>query len=766
MGQARTDWEEEMRKKQKDIHRAQKRKARREKLLGKRGGGSGAAAAFGGEDATPGGGKKEKKTPGSSGAASSAEEEEEEISDEDEIARREAEKEFELPPEMMPTLTFGEFVPLRVGRNLPPPRFGHSMCLAGTTSFVFGGRNNSRNDPVLGDFYCFDGAPLVWREIAYDGDSPGSRVSHSMIQLEHYLYVLGGGSGNRSFNDLHRLDLFTMHWELIHTQGEAPGSKPDALIGHSVEWVDPYLVVFAGGDGRRPSNDLHTLELRTATWRSIHCERLGQYGTQGAPPAPRVGHSSTLVGAEMVVIGGFSKGKYFHDVHALQVESLQWSQQVVSGTAPHGRVSHSATLYEGNIHLFGGSAGGVCFNDYFVLDPFAGSSASPSKGTPGGGATPGGGILKGGSSSSSKNKNALVAKADTRHGRSGLWTSPEVSGFAPEPRYSHTATVIGPMLFIVGGLAKKGKPIDDLHVLDLSAMIWSLPRVTLEGPAPRGRHTTASVGSVLFIFGGGAQGELYSDIWALDVDGLGMERLEQLAMKDVAKDASSKLAEKAIPMSFLAPQIGDGLGPDAEYPPHREYEDVEARDADANEVRSWLQHLGLAQHSYTFEAHEIDFEVLLQLQVTAPSSTPSILHSSPQALLTSPPLNLSSPHLSSPHFSSPHFSSPHLSSPHLSCPYPLHLSSPLLTSPLRTLSSPLRSMISSTCVSTTPCSASRSSPASRCCARAAPWRPSAVRRASASSGGATAWARRSTLEAIRPCWPSTARPISRWSSSL
>ena len=31
-----------------------------------------------------------------------------------------------------------------------------------------------------------------------------------------------------------------------------------------------------------------------------------------------------------------------------------------------------------------------------------------------------------------------------------------------------------------------------------------------------------------------AQGELYDDIWALDIDGRGMARLEELAMKDVA----------------------------------------------------------------------------------------------------------------------------------------------------------------------------------------------------------------------------------------
>ena len=61
-----------------------------------------------------------------------------------------------------------------------------------------------------------------------------------------------------------------------------------------------------------------------------------------------------------------------------------------------------------------------------------------------------------------------------------------------------------------------------------------------------------------------------------------------------------------------APHIGEGMGPGERE--EEEYEDVEARAADADEVRSWLQHLGLAEHAYTFEAHEIDLEVLLELQ--------------------------------------------------------------------------------------------------------------------------------------------------------
>ena len=183
MEKARTDWEEEQKRKQKEIHRANRRKARREKLRGRKNKGAEPKPA-------------DTEAGGTSGAASA--EEEDELSDEEAIAAREAEKvrstrthartqtngfqpsplaqpsfphfrslsptgpsrassslrrggvqEFELPPETMPTLTFGDWVPLRVGSHLPPPRFGHAMAMAGAVAYVFGGRNRSRR---------FDGA--------------------------------------------------------------------------------------------------------------------------------------------------------------------------------------------------------------------------------------------------------------------------------------------------------------------------------------------------------------------------------------------------------------------------------------------------------------------------------------------------------------------------------------------------------------------------------------------------------------------------------
>ena len=376
--------------------------------------------------------------------------EEEELSDEEAIAAREAEKEFELPPEMMPTITFGEFVPLRVGRNLPPPRFGHAMCLAGSTAYVFGGRNKSISAPVLHDFHKFDAAPLVWKEIAYDGDGPGTRVSHTMVQLEHYLYVLGGGSGNRAFNDLHRLDLFTMHWELIHTQGAVPAPSPARPHRPLGRVGRPLSRRLRGRRRRRPSNDLHTPS----------CARpRGVPSRRRAPPAPASVIRRRSSTRPCTSSAASPRASTFTtctcSTWKAAVEPADCERQgatAASHTRPRTTRGHPPLWRLGRRHvlqrllclLAGGSTARVA----------AAGGGSPGPRLPG---AAGGGILKGGALQGGKAA-AGGGQAGDSEGLVWCLAPAEVAGFAPEPRYSHSATAIGHLLFIVGGCRRRGSP--------------------------------------------------------------------------------------------------------------------------------------------------------------------------------------------------------------------------------------------------------------------------------------------------------------------
>ena len=84
----------------------------------------------------------------------------------------------------MRTLTLGEWVPLRLGTDPPEPRFGHCLTKHGTTLYMYGGRTMHG---ALDSFVQFEGTPLMWRSVPVDGDTPGSRVSHRTLLIDHYM---------------------------------------------------------------------------------------------------------------------------------------------------------------------------------------------------------------------------------------------------------------------------------------------------------------------------------------------------------------------------------------------------------------------------------------------------------------------------------------------------------------------------------------------------------------------------------------------------
>lgn len=252
-----------------------------------------------------------------------------------------------------------------------------------------------------------------------------------------------------------------------------------------------------------------------------------------------------------MVFGGFSKGKYFHDVHTLDVERLLWSQFIVTGAAPHGRVSHTATRVGEEVLIFGGSAGGACYNDVVVLSnqpaepgkrkkraeaegpssrgrrpssqpsKDAGSSA-PGSSAPGPSApaltytgpspppsppltppltpppsppsamvpyqAPSGELVpykadapsrlearrggearreQPGSSPPAHTAGSANRRRSNAEKRCGVWKYPEVAGTPPKPRFSHSASHVGNLLFVVGGLFRKGRASGEVHVLQL-----------------------------------------------------------------------------------------------------------------------------------------------------------------------------------------------------------------------------------------------------------------------------------------------------------
>ena len=102
---------------------------------------------------------------------------------------------------------------------------------------------------------------------------------------------------------------------------------------------------------------------------------------------------------------------------------------------------------------------------------------------------------------------------------------------APLARGGHSATLVrgayGAKIIVFGGEDRRGRLLDDVHVVDLQTMRWSTPDSPLPGaaPTPRAGHVAASFGAGagavtnVFVFGGvarGLAGEVSGELFVLD----------------------------------------------------------------------------------------------------------------------------------------------------------------------------------------------------------------------------------------------------------
>jgi len=133
------------------------------------------------------------------------------------------------------------------------------------------------------------------------------------------------------------------------------------------------MLVFGGFDGtyggRR--NDLWSYRAATNTWE--------QLVPNGAPPSPRVGHSTVWDAAQdrMLVFGG-DDNNYLNDLWSYQATSNAWVQLDPSGGPPHWRIGQSAAwdAADSRMLVFGGSS----LNDLWSYQAGALSAGTPTPG--------------------------------------------------------------------------------------------------------------------------------------------------------------------------------------------------------------------------------------------------------------------------------------------------------------------------------------------------------------------------------------------------
>uniref|UniRef100_A0A061SA78 Acyl--binding domain-containing protein 4-like n=1 Tax=Tetraselmis sp. GSL018 TaxID=582737 RepID=A0A061SA78_9CHLO len=275
-------------------------------------------------------------------------------------------------------------------------------------------------------------------------------------------------------------------------QAEVSGArKPPPRYEHAMAAVDGKLLLVGGNCGGRYLNDVWILDLSSLEW--VPTMYSGGKQAPGPPPSsgpdtppppqptlpPSAGHAVVPWASSLLAVGGLTKAKHKSDelvVHSLETRAMAWSLLEPSGTPPPQLGGHTATIIGSCLYVFGGEDNSRRLSDeLFVLDL-----------------------------------------------ESMVWSKPETKGRKPSPRCAHVAAGFGGRYLLIFGGGSVAHCYQDLHVLDVEDMSWSVPAAAGQAPSPRAGHAAAMLGNMWYIAGGGNNTTGCRDMVALDVSELGV----------------------------------------------------------------------------------------------------------------------------------------------------------------------------------------------------------------------------------------------------
>lgn len=237
--------------------------------------------------------------------------------------------------------------------------------------------------------------------------------------------------------------------------------------GHTATLVGKDIYVLGGRNGNEFFNDMWLFDTEAEQWKLLQPK---------CPFSPRAYHTCTLVSNdELWVIGGSDPTSMHSDVHVFNTASVKWSNPATPFMKPRG--THSAVIHPLNkkaILIYGGYGGPkACWlSDLIVF-------------------------------------NTDTLKVED--------VNPE--GARPMGRGYHTLTAFGNYVALFGGKAEGGIINEDkLSMYDAALNRWCMVLVKGEPPSPRSNHASVLTENGLIIIHGGRHGSLrLNDSYCLQV---------------------------------------------------------------------------------------------------------------------------------------------------------------------------------------------------------------------------------------------------------
>ena len=238
----------------------------------------------------------------------------------------------------------------------PPARDGHVAFIAkkdSSTLFIFGG--NSKNGPV-NDVWCFKLKTSEWRQLQDCGEpAPAPRYSCSIACVGVRAFIMGGGVGQKLFNDVLVFNMETGKWET--SAWKHTGEIMPALIRHASVAIGNRIYIF-GGEINRPNKKglkrTNQFFIGTVGNKSISWEKF-----DGQLPLSVHRHTMCADNKRIYLIGGMSNDHVhaFSKLHIFNLKERTWNAVMTNGAAViqnSCRAGHSAFLWDKELIIFGG----------------------------------------------------------------------------------------------------------------------------------------------------------------------------------------------------------------------------------------------------------------------------------------------------------------------------------------------------------------------------------------------------------------------------
>eukprot|EP00276_Gloeochaete_wittrockiana_P010779 CAMPEP_0184648188 /NCGR_PEP_ID=MMETSP0308-20130426/5256_1 /TAXON_ID=38269 /ORGANISM="Gloeochaete witrockiana, Strain SAG 46.84" /LENGTH=1031 /DNA_ID=CAMNT_0027079809 /DNA_START=94 /DNA_END=3189 /DNA_ORIENTATION=+ len=244
------------------------------------------------------------------------------------------------------------------GRGPPPSlNFATATLVDKDTIFVIGGQPWESSDKV--DVYALDissNANFVWRIVHTTGTVPSPRYRHSATSIGDDIWICGGftkGMMTRSpCADVYKLNRVTLKWTKVDVSNAAL-----LPVEHALAYINKSLWFFGSANN---SNHIDVFILDTKPPYAVSNRE-----TRGERPAKRKRHALVHVENVVYLLGGQRHGSAApRSFYALDVDTNEWIVVPSTGEDLLQRAGHSATLLGQHIWVVGGKdAKDVVTND-------------------------------------------------------------------------------------------------------------------------------------------------------------------------------------------------------------------------------------------------------------------------------------------------------------------------------------------------------------------------------------------------------------------